>query len=63
MNSDRDTAWLNIVQLILAPHPLLTPAARRVVEDDHAMKHGEATLDCREALLFYLLRQLNLLDC
>ena len=58
---DLDTAWHNIVQLRIAPHPGLTSAAREIVEDDYGMKRGEAKLDCRQALLFYLLRQLNLM--
>lgn len=55
-----DRAWTNSVRLILTPHPGLSAAATRVVEDDYGMLNGEAVLECREALLFYLLRQLNL---
>jgi hypothetical protein len=60
IDPDLDTAWHNIVQLRIAPHPGLTSAARQIVEDDYGMVQGEAKLDCRQALLFYLLRQLNL---
>lgn len=56
-----DTAWHSVVQLVLSPHPQLTLAAQQAVIDDYEMENGESTLDCREALLFYLLRQLNLL--
>ncbi|USX27254.1 WYL domain-containing protein [Oxalobacteraceae bacterium OTU3CINTB1] len=61
MDLELDTAWHNVVQLRLAPHPGLTSAARRIVEDDYGMQQGEAKLECREALLFYLLRQMNLI--
>jgi hypothetical protein len=61
IDTNSDTAWSNVVQLVLAPHPGLSAAATRVVEEDYGMEKGEAKLECREALLFYLLRQLNLL--
>ena len=33
---------------------------RRVIELDYGMKNGESELQCRQALLFYTLRQLGL---
>jgi len=60
-SADFDTAWSNVVSLILVPHPELSNGARTVVEEDYGMLRGEATVECRQALLFYLLRHLNLL--
>lgn len=54
-----DCAWHTPVTLVIAPHPGLPPAQRKVVELDYGMQNGEARLDCRQALLFYLLRHLG----
>jgi hypothetical protein len=54
-----DRAWNTPVTLIIAPHPGLPPAQRKVVELDYCMVGGEARLECRQALLFYLLKHLG----
>ena len=55
-----DKEWQTVVKLVLAPHPALSVAHQRVIELDYGMENGEAVLECRQALLFYLLRNLGL---
>lgn len=55
-----DLEWHNMVSLVLAPHPRLGAAAAKIIEQDFGMKDGEVAMECRQALLFYFLRQLNL---
>lgn len=57
-----DTAWNTCIKVILTAHPGLRPAQRRLIETDYAMVDGEIHLDCRQALLHYLLFQLNLTE-
>jgi hypothetical protein len=58
--SHEDTQWNTMVRLVLAPHPKLAPAHRKAIELDYGMKRGTCELECRQALLFYVLRQLGL---
>lgn len=60
--SGMDTAWNRMVEVIIIAHPDLRPAQRRLIESDYAMVDGEVHLECRQALLHYLLFQLNLTD-
>jgi predicted DNA-binding transcriptional regulator YafY len=55
-----DEAWHTSVTLHIAPHPKLAPAHRRAIELDYGMEDGRVTLTCRQALLFYTLRNLHL---
>jgi predicted DNA-binding transcriptional regulator YafY len=55
-----DEAWQTKVDLVLAPHPGLSLSKRRAIELDYGMEDGKATLTCRQALLFYLLKHLRL---
>ena len=57
---DEDYVWNTIVNVILIPHPGLTPAQRKLIESDFLMENGEMHVKCRRALLLYLLFQLNL---
>ena len=50
---------LQYVDLVLKPDPTLSPAQRRGIERDYAMKNGTSTVTCRKAMLFYTLRTLN----
>lgn len=59
VSSMDDSAWHTLVTLVIAPHPGLPPAQRKVVELDYGMQNGEVRLDCRQALLFYLLKHLG----
>ncbi len=55
-----DTGWNTFVQLVIAANPYLTEGNRRAVERDYAMVDGLATLEVRQALLYYVLKQLEL---
>lgn len=55
-----DSAWHQLVALVLAPHPDLPPAHRNVVERDYGMVDGTRVLECRQAVVFYVLKQLGL---
>lgn len=57
-----DTAWNNWVEVVLIAHPELSPSQRHLIESDYAMTNGEVHLQCRQALLHYLLFQLNLTE-
>ncbi len=56
----RDVHWHTVLTLILAPHPDLPPAKKRVLELDYGMKDGQVKLQCRQAFLYYTLRRLGL---
>lgn len=43
-------------------HPSLSTAQRHLIESDYSMEDGEIHVKCRQALLLYLLYQLNLKD-
>jgi hypothetical protein len=57
-----DAAWHQVVSLVLAPSSRLPKATRRVIELDYGMADGEVVLECRQAVLFYALKRLGLLD-
>lgn len=57
-----DQAWHHVVSLVLAPNSRLSKAHRKVIELDYGMSDGEVTLGCREALLFYTMHRLGLLE-
>lgn len=59
-SGEADSAWKTILTLVLAPNPKLSKASRRVIELDYGMKNGEVSLQCRQALAFYVLRHLGL---
>lgn len=60
INPKHDNAWERVLRLVLAPHPDLTAGQRRAVELDYGMKRGRIVLRTRQALAFYVLRQLGL---
>lgn len=60
IDSKRDKGWETKVDLILVPHPGLSPNQREVVMKDYSMIDGRLVLSCRQAMLFYTLRHLNL---
>lgn len=57
-----DAAWHQVVNLVLAPNPKLSKATQRVIELDYGMTDGRVTLGCRQAVLFYSLKRLGLLN-
>lgn len=56
-----DSQWTQIFDVVIGPHPDLTPSQKVVVEKDFCMSGGEAVLTVRYAMLFYVLKRLGLL--
>jgi predicted DNA-binding transcriptional regulator YafY len=57
-----DADWHNFIEAIIVPHPHLSKAQKLVVESDYCMEQGRLVLRVREALLFYHLDHLGLLE-
>ena len=55
-----DSHWQTVLTLVLAPHPDLPVAKKRVLELDYGMEDGQVKLPCRQAFLYYTLRRLGL---
>jgi hypothetical protein len=55
-----DSAWNEILELHIGPHPALSPNQQRVVELDYGMNNGQVTILVRKALLYYALKRLGL---
>ena len=60
VNPEHDTSWIRTIDLVLVPHPNLSAGQRRSIELDYGMENGRVVLRTREALLFYVLRHLDL---
>jgi hypothetical protein len=60
VDPQRDSQWQTMLTLVLAPHPDLPPAKKRVLELDYGMDGGQVELPCRQAFLYYTLRRLGL---
>lgn len=60
ISPETDTAWHNFIEVIVKPRDGLTDGQRSAIEDDFGMVKGQLRLNCREALAFYLVRQLQL---
>ncbi len=55
-----DESWGTHTDVIVRPRPELSEAQRRAIELDYGMKDGRLVLNCRKALAFYVVRQLQL---
>jgi hypothetical protein len=55
-----DAPWNDFASVILAPHPKLSEAQRRVVSLDFGIEGESTTITVRLALLYYFLKRLNL---
>jgi len=55
-----DKAWAGLVRLVLTPAPGLSESKRRVIELDYGMEDGQAVLEVRAAMLYYVLLRLGL---
>lgn len=55
-----DNWWHSSVELIIKPRNGLTSEQQSAIEIDFGMSSGQLALNCRKALAFYLLRQLQL---
>lgn len=59
-STELDWDWRNHVGIRIAPHPRLSPAQARVVEQDYGMLHGMRETRVRVALAPYFLRLLGI---
>lgn len=57
-----DADWHNFIEAIIVPHPRLSNAQKHAIESDYCMENGRLVLRVREALLFYHLDHLGLLE-
>ncbi|MGF6808586.1 hypothetical protein OKW30_003712 [Paraburkholderia sp. Clong3] len=57
---EADEAWFKPVRLVLVPNAGLSQSKRRIIELDYEMVNGEALLETREAMLYYVLQRLGL---
>jgi hypothetical protein len=57
-----DSGWHQEIEVVIEPHPGLSPEQRRAIEIDYAMRDGTARLVVRRAMLIYVLAFLQLLD-
>lgn len=55
-----DVQWNNMLTISIAPHPQLSPAAKKTIRLEYGMVEGALNIECREALLFYAIRRLGL---
>jgi len=55
-----DAPWHDFADVILVPHPQLSPNQRRVVALDYGMEGESLKVRVRLALLYYFLKRLNL---
>ncbi|WP_420464975.1 WYL domain-containing protein [Panacagrimonas sp.] len=59
-SADGDWDWQHFVPIRIGAHPDLTPAQKRVVEQDYGMLHGQREARVRVALAPYYLRMLGI---
>lgn len=57
-----DDRWQTQYELAIGPHPDLTKGQREAVEKDYGMVDGQLILQVKEAMLFYVLKRLGLLQ-
>lgn len=55
-----DAPWHDFTDVVLVPHPQLSPSQRRVVALDYGMEGESLKVRVRLALLYYFLKRLNL---
>src|SRR5574343_1096721 len=56
-----DNEWNTLVELTIAPNPLLPEAHQRVIELDYGMEGSHVNLVVRKALASYLKKRLGLI--
>jgi WYL domain len=55
-----DIEWQTFVDLVIAPHPGLTPAQSKAIAIDYGIHGSSTSIRVRRALLFYALKRLGL---
>lgn len=62
IDSAQDADWHTFIEAVIVPHPDLSDARRKIIEGDYCMNDGRLVLKVQEALLFYNLEHLGLLN-
>lgn len=57
---DQDREWHEVVDLVVVPDPRLSQGARKAIESDFCMENGQAVIQVRRALLWYVAKHWNL---
>lgn len=57
---ERDTIWNEMITVVLKPNPKLNADQRRAIAQDYCMKDDRLHMPVRLALLYYVVRRLNL---
>ena len=57
-----DTAWNEIIDLVLAADRRLSPSQRKAIEREFHMRNGMISVPVRTALVVYVLDRLGLLE-
>lgn len=60
VNSEEDKGWETFVTIKIGPNPSLKETHRKIIEYEYGMINGEAFIQVRCAMLFYLLNRLDL---
>lgn len=60
VSADADRGWNTYIEVVIKPREGLTNDQRHAIEIDFGMTRGQLKLSCRKALVFYLLRQMQL---
>jgi predicted DNA-binding transcriptional regulator YafY len=55
-----DKKWETFITVKIGPNPELEENYREIIEHEYGMENGEASIQVRIAMLFYLLNNLNL---
>lgn len=61
VDSNEDLKWHRMARVILRARSTLTKQQRNAIEHEFGMRGGELQVSMREALVFYFVRQLNLI--
>ncbi|HUZ92064.1 MAG TPA: WYL domain-containing protein [Methylocella sp.] len=56
----QDANWHSRIDVVIRPRSELSVDQQRAIEADYGMKGGRLSLNCRKALAFYVIRQLQL---
>lgn len=60
VSAEGDGEWATVLEVVLEPNPALSKPHRKVVALDYGMEGDLVSLQCRQAMLFYLLQHLGL---
>lgn len=60
-SAEQDRMWQEYFELEIVPHPDLTSSQKNIVGKDYGMTGGKRVLPVRYAMLYYVLKRLNLL--